>query len=62
VQRGKPAGFHLYEAHPTLARPHEVFDVPRGQYERWEAALSAFLAMEDEIEGLIEDRARNPVR
>ena len=56
---GEPATFRLYEAYPTLARPSEVFDVPQEQYERWEAALSAFLAMEDEIEALI--GARGPV-
>lgn len=58
---GEPASFQLYEAYPTLARPHEVFDVPRERYERWEAALTAFLAVEEEIEALIDVRARDPL-
>lgn len=57
---GEPASFRLYETYPVLARPHEVFDVPRGQYERWEAAVAASRAMEEEIEVLIEARARKP--
>jgi hypothetical protein len=53
---GEPASFRLYETYPTLARPHEVFDVP---HERWEAAQVAFLAMEEEIEKLIDERFRS---
>jgi len=58
---GEPADFRLYDEYPTLVEPYRVFDVPREQYERWEAARSAFQAMEDEIEALIGARGRGPV-
>lgn len=57
---GEPAAFQRYDDYPTLVEPYRVFDVPADQYERWEAALTAFLAMEDEIEVLISERTRRP--
>lgn len=51
-------GFSLYETYPTLARPHEVFDVPAGQYERWRTACDAYAAMQAEIGALTAARSR----
>lgn len=39
-------------------RPDEVFDIPREQYERWEATQAAYYAMQEEIGALIEARRR----
>lgn len=58
---GEPADFRTYEEWPTLVEPYRVFDVPAELYERWVAAKAAFTAMEEEIEALIRERARNPL-
>lgn len=55
---GEPADFRLHDEHPTPPEPYRVFDVPQGQYERWRAAKESFGAMEEEIEGLVDERAR----
>lgn len=57
---GEPADFCPYVTYPVLAEPYRVFDIPREQYERWQAAKAAFAAMEEEIEALISQRALNP--
>jgi hypothetical protein len=36
--------------------PAEVYDIPAGQHERWQAAIDAYSAMQDEIENLMEQR------
>jgi hypothetical protein len=41
-------------------RPRDVFDVPQEQRDRWEAVIAAYQAMQEEIETLVSDRARNP--
>jgi hypothetical protein len=58
---GEPPDFEPYETYWTTPEPYRVFDVPREQYERWRAAKEAFRAMEEEIEALISDRARDPL-
>jgi hypothetical protein len=58
---GEPADFQMYDDYPTLVEPYRVFDVPAGQYERWREAKEAFGAMEEEIEALISDHARDPL-
>ena len=45
---------------PTSYRPEDVFDIPAEQRERWVAALYAYRAMQEEIEGLMEARRRKP--
>ena len=40
--------------------PDAVFDIPAEQRDRWEAAMDAYRAMQEEIEGLIEARGRKP--
>jgi hypothetical protein len=58
---GEPADFRLYDDYPTLVEPYRVFDVPREQAGRWAQAKEAFGVMEEEIEALISDRARDPL-
>lgn len=56
---GEPATFSEYDASYALhrmTRPDAVFEVPREQFERWQAALAAFYSMQDEIEALIDAR------
>ena len=49
--------FQLYDDYPTLVEPHRVFDIPTEQYERWQAAVAVFDAMQDEVEAMIEARS-----
>jgi hypothetical protein len=53
-------GFSGYRAGSSES-PRRVFDIPREQYDRWQAAIDAYQAMQEEIEALVSDRARNPL-
>ena len=55
---GEPATFQAYDTFPVIPQAHTVFDVPAEQVARWEAARTAFSAMQEEIEALIEARFR----
>jgi hypothetical protein len=44
----------------TSCSPDAVFDVPSEQRDRWQAAMDAYRAMQEEIEGLMEARRRSP--
>lgn len=52
-----PPEFRLYDDYPTLVEPRQVFDIPTERYERWQAAATAFDAMQEEIEAAIEARS-----
>jgi hypothetical protein len=53
-------GFTDYRAGSSES-PCRVFDIPQEQRDRWQAAIDAYYAMQEEIEARIEDRSRNPL-
>ena len=54
---GEPADFEPYETYWTIPERYRVFDIPREQYERWEAAKAAFTAMTEEIDASLSARS-----
>lgn len=44
-------GFDIY-VEGSSREPYEVFDIPREQYDRWEATRTAYFVMQEEIEAL----------